>query len=184
MSEHDHRNDWTVFGAVALIALGLWLLLGRIDGPLFDAIGRALRFAFSIAWPLALIAAGVLLLVASRKGGWGAMHVRGKRLYRSRTDRMVGGVLGGLGAFLGIDSTWLRIGFVVLGILGNFFPALIVYLIAIIVIPEEPVTSPAAPEWPTGATTGTETVQTPPPAPPVPERPAAPEPPAPPQGQS
>jgi phage shock protein PspC (stress-responsive transcriptional regulator) len=40
------------------------------------------------------------------------------RLRRSKTDRMLGGVCGGLAESLGVDATLLRIGLVVLTLLG------------------------------------------------------------------
>ena len=93
------------------------------------------------------------------------------RLYRSRDERMVGGVLGGLAEYLGVDVTWVRIGFVVLAVLTGVGPAIIVYVIAMIIVPEEPKGSGVeAPAWPMPQPPGTETVQTPPPAPPVPTR--------------
>lgn len=42
------------------------------------------------------------------------------RLYRSRTDRMIGGVCGGLGEYLGVDSTLVRLFFVLLGLANGF----------------------------------------------------------------
>lgn len=39
-------------------------------------------------------------------------------LGRSRTDRMVGGVCGGLGAYLGISSTLVRLFFVLIALPG------------------------------------------------------------------
>lgn len=172
MSSDDHRNDWSVLGAIALIALGVWMLFDRLDNPLFDAIREAISFAWGTLWPLLLIVAGVVILVVSRNGHIGSFRAHGTRLYRSRTERMVGGVLGGLATYLGVDPTWVRIAFVALGVL-TVFPALVVYIIAMIVVPEEPVTRPEEPVWP-GAPQGHETVQAPPPAPPVPAPPAPP----------
>ena len=57
------------------------------------------------------------------------------RLYRSRTDRMVGGVCGGLARYLGIDATILRLVFVLLA-LGTGVGVL-VYLILWLVVPAE-----------------------------------------------
>lgn len=168
MAENDRRNGWAVFGAIALIALGVWLLFERIDNPLFAMVRQAITFAWSVMWPLLLIAAGVILLIASRDGHVGRFRAKKERLYRSRTDRMIGGVLAGVGEYLGVDPTWVRIIYVFLGVFSGF-PALIVYIIAMIVIPEEPA-HPQRPAWP-GEATGTETVQTPPPAPPVPPAP-------------
>lgn len=175
MSEHDRRNDWSVFAAIALIVAGVWLLFGRLDAPWFDALRNAVRFVFTLAWPLALIALGILILVAAKRGGLGRIDVRGKRLYRSRTDRMIGGVLAGLGEYLGVDPTWLRIGYVVLGVLTGFGPAVVIYIIAMIVVPEAPVAAPEQPVWPQPQTPGRETVQTPPPAPEPPPVPRSPE---------
>lgn len=47
------------------------------------------------------------------------------RLVRSRTDKMLGGVCGGIAESLGIDSTLVRIGLVALTLLGVGSGALI-----------------------------------------------------------
>jgi len=57
-----------------------------------------------------------------------------RRLYRSRTNRMIAGVCGGLAEFIGIDVTLLRILAVVIPGIN-----LITYIILAIIIPEEPV---------------------------------------------
>jgi phage shock protein C len=61
-----------------------------------------------------------------------------KRLYRSRTNRMISGVCAGLGDFFSIDPTVVRLIFVIVGIAGWVFPAVLIYLVMAIVIPEEP----------------------------------------------
>lgn len=58
-----------------------------------------------------------------------------KRLYRSRTDRMIGGVAGGLGAYLDVDATLIRVAWVILGLMGA---GVLAYIICWIIIPEEP----------------------------------------------
>ena len=60
-----------------------------------------------------------------------------KRLYRSRTDRVLGGVCAGIGNYLNVDPVLIRVAWVV-----AFFAAgvgFLAYLIAWIMIPEEPV---------------------------------------------
>lgn len=59
-----------------------------------------------------------------------------KRLYRSSTDKQIAGVCGGLGKYLDIDPTIIRLAFVALLIVGG--QGLLLYIILAIVIPEEP----------------------------------------------
>ncbi len=60
-----------------------------------------------------------------------------KRLYRSRNDKMIAGVCGGLAHYLGIDATIVRLIFVVLLLIGVGSPGLI-YLILWLVMRQEP----------------------------------------------
>jgi phage shock protein PspC (stress-responsive transcriptional regulator) len=55
-------------------------------------------------------------------------------LYRSQTDSIIGGVCGGLGAYLGIDATFVRLFFVLLALAGNGIGVLI-YLLLWIILP-------------------------------------------------
>jgi len=57
------------------------------------------------------------------------------KLRRSRQDRMIAGVCGGLGNYFGIDPVWFRLAFVVLTVGGG--AGLLIYLVAWLVIPEE-----------------------------------------------
>lgn len=59
-----------------------------------------------------------------------------KKLYRSRTDRMLAGVCGGLGQYYGIDSTWVRLIFILFLLAGG--SALLAYVILWIVVPLAP----------------------------------------------
>ncbi len=71
-----------------------------------------------------------------------------KRLYRSQVNRLLGGVCGGLGEFLGIDPTVIRLLFVLALIFGHAFVALL-YIVMLIVVPENPhQTAPVYPPQP------------------------------------
>lgn len=59
-----------------------------------------------------------------------------KRLTRSKFNRMISGVCGGLGNYLGMDPTVVRLIWLILSI-ASFGTGLIIYLVAAIVIPEE-----------------------------------------------
>lgn len=60
-----------------------------------------------------------------------------KRLYRSRTDRIVAGVCGGLAHYLGVDPAFVRIAVVLLAFL-SFGTMLLLYLIMALIMPLEP----------------------------------------------
>ena len=62
-----------------------------------------------------------------------------ERLYRSRTDRMLLGVAGGLARYLDIDASLVRIVWALLVFAGG--AGILLYIVAAIVIPEEPVAS-------------------------------------------
>jgi phage shock protein PspC (stress-responsive transcriptional regulator) len=59
----------------------------------------------------------------------------GFRLHRSRTDRMIGGVLGGLAESLGVDAALLRVGLIALTLLGAGI-GVVLYVAAWILVPE------------------------------------------------
>jgi phage shock protein PspC (stress-responsive transcriptional regulator) len=59
-----------------------------------------------------------------------------KTLYRTRDGRIVAGVCSGLGAYFGVDPNLVRLGFVVLTVF-TVGVAVLVYLVAWLVIPEE-----------------------------------------------
>lgn len=58
-----------------------------------------------------------------------------KRLYRSRTNRMLCGVCGGVAEYFNIDPTLVRLGFVLL--LCAAGSGVLAYFIAAIIIPDE-----------------------------------------------
>ena len=59
-----------------------------------------------------------------------------KRLYRSRKNRMIGGVCGGIAEYFAIDPVIVRLIAVALFFVGG--SAVLAYIIALIVIPYEP----------------------------------------------
>lgn len=58
-----------------------------------------------------------------------------KKLYRSRTNKILCGVCGGLGEYLNVDPTVVRLVAVILGIVSV---GVIAYIIAALIIPEQP----------------------------------------------
>jgi len=63
-----------------------------------------------------------------------------KKLYRSKTNRVFGGVFGGLGEYFDIDPVTLRLVFLFVLIFTAIVPGIFFYIISIFVIPENRVT--------------------------------------------
>jgi phage shock protein PspC (stress-responsive transcriptional regulator) len=59
-----------------------------------------------------------------------------RRLYRSSSDRVIGGVAGGLAEYFSMDSSLMRLIFIILVLMPGI--GVIAYIIAWVVIPEEP----------------------------------------------
>lgn len=58
-------------------------------------------------------------------------------LRRSRSDRMIAGVVGGLARYFEIDPTLARVLYVVGSIVSAAFPGIIVYVLLWLIVPEE-----------------------------------------------
>jgi phage shock protein C len=59
-----------------------------------------------------------------------------RALRRSRNDRILAGVCGGLGEFFGISPFWFRLGFVI-SLLPGGVPGLLLYLLMWIIVPKQ-----------------------------------------------
>lgn len=160
MSDRGNNNTPLLIIGIALLAFGGWALLGAMNWGGAIYIREAFSTLSHIGWPLLLVAAGVLLIIAANKPGGFSVRVAGKTLRRSRGKRVISGVFGGLSDYIDVDVAILRIVGVLL-LITNAFPVTIAYLVATVAIPEEPMVSGESPA----------------PAPPIP-----PAPPAPPQG--
>ena len=104
---------------VTLVRLG-WVVLSIVPGVLIGGL-----LAYVVAW----------LFVPEAATGEHP-HYSGKRLVRSTTNRTVGGVCGGIAEYLAVDSTIVRVLWVVLSIYpGALIGGALAYLIAWAIIP-------------------------------------------------
>lgn len=58
-----------------------------------------------------------------------------KKLYRSKDNKVIAGVIGGLGEYLDIDPTILRLAFLALVVFTAIIPGIVFYLLALLVVP-------------------------------------------------
>jgi phage shock protein C len=61
-----------------------------------------------------------------------------KRLYRSRKERMVAGLCGGVAEFYQQDPTIIRLVWILITVFTGFILGIIAYAIAWVVVPEQP----------------------------------------------
>ena len=59
-----------------------------------------------------------------------------KKLYKSATDRKLSGVCGGVAKYFGVDSTLIRLIWVVITLMGG--AGILAYIICAVIMPEEP----------------------------------------------
>src|SRR5574341_373889 len=102
----------------------LWVILSVVPGIFIGGV-----IAYLLAW----------LVMPEGPATAVQTEVRSK-IYRSISDRKIGGVCGGLAEYFGVDATPIRLLWVILSVLpGALFGGLIVYIVAWVVIPKAPV---------------------------------------------
>ncbi len=145
VENRSHAKNW--FGYL-LIAGGFLLLLANLDlFHFFDFVGNTFEFIF----PILLIVLGMAVIyyrqskpVESEKEvregepyeSAGQTTVRQFR--RSVTDRKIFGVCGGLAAYFGIDSSMMRLLYLIL-CFASFGAGLILYILLALVVPDDSV---------------------------------------------
>ena len=85
-----------------------------------------------------------------------------RRLERSRTNRVIAGVCGGLGEYLDIDATFVRVAMVVLTLVGG--AGILIYIVLLVLMPlpgESPMFGPSSSAAPGDATATTPVVTDP-----------------------
>lgn len=113
----------------------VWLVLSVVPGAVIGGV-----IAYLLAW------------LVMPEGSAGADVTVPRRITRSMSDRRIGGVCGGLAAYFHVDSTPIRLLWLVLTVLpGAIVGGVVAYFVAWLIIPQEPVpiltpqTGPAGP---------------------------------------
>ncbi len=140
-ADRKPQENTSLYWGAGLIILGLVLLAHRWELSIFPFEWfRFWPFDWDVIWPLTIILLGVLYLiyVLRQDSEEKTDETQSERLYRSRTEKVVGGVCGGLAEKLNIDPVLIRIGWVIFTLATNFFIGAVIYLVWMIAIPEAP----------------------------------------------
>lgn len=153
----DKKTQSTaLYWGIGLVLLGLFLISNRWGWdffyyrPFHFPMFRPWFFPWDRFWtflPVFIILFGVFYLIyvlrknkepESEEPNLEKKQQTG-RLFRARRDKIIGGVCGGIAKNLNIDPVIVRIIWVILTLATTFILGIIVYIILMIVIPEEPV---------------------------------------------
>ena len=74
--------------------------------------------------------------------GRGVGHSHATRLVRHRFDRKIAGVCSGIAEHIELDASLVRLIWVLVTLASGFFPGVVTYILAWIIIPEEPTFAP------------------------------------------
>lgn len=74
------------------------------------------------------------------------MKTYSRKLYKSRENRVIAGVMGGLGEYFDIDPVLFRVIFVGFSIFTAVVPGILAYILMAIVMPEQPISSDHEPK--------------------------------------
>lgn len=136
-NKHSRPQQAAIVIGIALILFGMWGLIDAVlPAWIWTMLGAAVHTMWRILWPVALVVAGAYLLWGVKAGKFAGFSQRGSShpLRRSRDDKRLLGVCGGIAYYFGIDSTVVRVMAVIMLVL---FPpsALVAYLVIALLIP-------------------------------------------------
>jgi phage shock protein PspC (stress-responsive transcriptional regulator) len=130
-------SGWVILGVVLIVA-GFFLgarNFGLVPWVFDEAWGVVIKARYGIG----VVLLGVLLIVWAQSGHRFTAPRSGAKLHRSREDKWLAGVLAGLGDYLSVDPTLLRLAFIALVVLFDMGALVAAYIIMAIIVPQAPV---------------------------------------------
>ncbi|MFQ5640280.1 MAG: PspC domain-containing protein [bacterium] len=155
----DSKNTGMIWGVV-LIVIGAFLLMGRFNGFYYLRHWHPFwigSFRMGLFFPLLIIALGVFYVFKvlkkdqqpeTTKNKASGGQKMDKKFTRSREEKMIGGVCGGIAKYFNVDPTIVRIAWALLTLVTEIFPGIIAYIVMLVIVPEESTvdSTPASPK--------------------------------------
>jgi phage shock protein C len=142
--KNEKKNDAGLFWGSLLIIVGGALLLKHFG---FFYYFNIWHLPWQTIWALMLIAIGILMLynfTPFGKKSKDEMHhddeskdTHARQIYRSKKNKMIGGVCGGIAEYFNLDPTLIRLAYVLVSF-ASMGLSIVVYIILMIVFPEMP----------------------------------------------
>ena len=128
-------KDKSLFWGSLLIIFGLFFLLRQMG---FFYGFEFWRIPWQMVWAVFLIVIGLYLLYnRKKKDDSDSFEFQGKKLYRSRQQKMLAGVCGGIAEYFDMDVSVIRILWAIITIASVGF-GILVYILMVIIFPEVP----------------------------------------------
>jgi phage shock protein C len=130
-------KDKSLFWGSLLIIVGLFFLL-RQTGLFYGF--EFWHVPWQMVWAFFLIVIGTYLLLNRKKkedSENDTFEIKGKKLYRSKSQKMLGGVCGGIAEYFEMDVSIIRILWAIITIASAGF-GILVYILMVIIFPEAP----------------------------------------------
>ncbi len=126
-----YRDRWDK--KIAGVCGGLGRLL-RVDPTIVRLIVAILCLLTAV---LPLVVFYIIAWILIPLGPSTYIHFPCKKLYRSKTNRRISGICGGLATMLRIDATFIRLATFILMIVTGFAPVIIMYILGSLIIPDQ-----------------------------------------------
>jgi phage shock protein C len=143
--KREVKNDAGLFWGSLLIIVGGALLLKHFG---FFYYFNIWHLPWQTIWALLLIAIGIFMLYnftpIGRKDKYGSdengnaeANKQSRQIYRSKSNKMIGGVCGGIAEYFNLDPTLVRLAYVLISF-ASMGLSIVVYIVLMIVFPEMP----------------------------------------------
>jgi len=137
-------SDFWFFPMWTMVFMFLFIILLLIFWlwAIIDCLTSKLAASHKLLWLVVIIffnlIGALLYFIFSKNVGKEIMKTkgfRGKRLYRSKSNKIIAGVCGGIGKYFGVDPVLVRLLWVLFTLMGG--AGILAYIITWIIIPKE-----------------------------------------------
>ncbi len=138
-AERTRAGNSALYIGVALVILGAMLTFDNMfDFFWWKFDWWFFNFHWHIVWPVLLILLGVWFIYQASGTPENESDDAGAHTFvRSKTQRMIGGVCGGLADYWNIDVTLVRIGYVLATLFTAIWVGVVAYVVMLFIVPEE-----------------------------------------------
>ena len=147
-SDQKKPQNTGLFWGIALVLFGFSLISSNWHWRFFHFrpfhwnLFNPWFFNWDRFWPVVIILLGLFYLIyvlKQNKEGEDTASAPKSKLFRSRNEKVIGGVCGGIAKNLHVDPVFVRIGWVILTLFTKIFLGIIVYILWMVIVSEEPV---------------------------------------------